>query len=60
MARKSKLAEAAAEKSKKFETVKGYFDAGRWKLFQVKNAVAKDWITTGEYEEIVGEAYVNE
>lgn len=43
--------------SVKFEKVKGYYDKGLWKEFQVANAVVKGWITAEEYEEIVGRPY---
>lgn len=45
------------EHSKKFELVKGYYDAGRWNLKAVKNAVARGWITAAEFEEITGEVF---
>ena len=44
--------------SKKFETVKNYFDKGLWNLTRVKNAVVKNWITADEFKEITGEDYV--
>ena len=40
-----------------FAKVKGYFDAGLWTAKQVGDAVAKGWITAGEYREITGEDY---
>lgn len=45
------------EHSAKFEKVKGYYDDGLWSEAKVKNAVAKNWITAEEYEEITGEPY---
>jgi uncharacterized XkdX family phage protein len=45
------------EHSPKFESVKNYYDAGRWKVPAVRNAVVKGWITAAEYEEIVGEPF---
>lgn len=45
------------EHSAKFEMIKQYYEAGFWKKRAVKNAVAKNWITADEYEEIVGEPY---
>lgn len=45
------------EHSERFELVKNYYDAGLWKKKAVKNAVVKGWITSSEYEEIVGEPY---
>ena len=44
------------EHSKKFQTVKKFYDSGVWKKIQVYNAVDR-WITAEEYEEIVGEPY---
>lgn len=43
--------------SKKFKMVKRFFDAGMWSIEMVYNAVAKEWITAEEYEEITGEKY---
>lgn len=43
--------------SKKFEKVKRYYDSGLWNKQMVGNAVIKEWITTEEYEQIVGEPY---
>lgn len=43
--------------SKKFALVKKYYDKGLWTEFAVRNAVAKQWITAAEYEEITGEPY---
>lgn len=45
------------EHSEMFELVKGHYDAGLWKKKAVKNAVVKEWITSAEYEELVGETY---
>ena len=44
------------EHSKKFELVKGYYDAGLWSKTRVYNAVGR-WITAEEHEEITGEPY---
>lgn len=46
--------------SRKFETVKKWYDKGLWKIEAVRNAVKKDWITADEFEEITGEAYTDE
>lgn len=43
------------EHSKKFNTVKSYFDKGLWTEAMVRNAVGR-WITEGEAEEIIGGA----
>lgn len=43
--------------SKKFATVKKYYDKGLWNAHAVHNAVVKGWITEEEYELIVGEPY---
>ena len=45
------------EHSEKFEMVKSYYEAGRWKKKAVRNAVVKGWITAEEYAEITGEVY---
>lgn len=42
--------------SKKFQTVKDYYDTGRWSKAMVRNAVGR-WITAEEYELITGEPY---
>lgn len=47
-------------RSKKFATVKKYYDKGLWTKIAVHNAVVKAWITAEEYEMIVGEPYVVE
>lgn len=46
--------------SRKFETVKKWYDKGLWKIEAVRNAVKKDWITADEFKEITGEAYTDE
>lgn len=43
--------------SSKFQKVKDYYDKGLWKLYQVRNAVEKQWITAEEYKLITGEDY---
>ena len=43
--------------SKKYETVKDFFDRGLWKINRVRDAVKMCWITTEEYQQITGEAY---
>lgn len=45
--------------SKKFVTVKKYYDDGLWNKQRVYNAVGR-WIEDWEYEEVVGEPYVPE
>lgn len=45
--------------SPKFEKVKRYYEDGRWKKSQVRDAVIKGWITAEEYEEITGEPYAD-
>ena len=47
-------------RSKKFATVKKYYDKGLWTKSAVHNAVVKGWITAEEYEMIVGEPYVED
>ena len=44
-------------KSKKFATVKMYYDRGLWDIDKVRNAVVKGWITEAEFTEITGEEY---
>ena len=44
-------------KSKKFETVKKFYDGGLWGISRVRAAVVKGWITEEEFFEITGEAY---
>ena len=46
--------------SEKFDIVKKYYDFNLWSIEKVKNAVAKNWITTSEYQEITGEEYEGE
>lgn len=41
----------------KYETVKEFYESGRWKKANVRDAVERGWITAEEYEEIVGEPY---
>ncbi len=43
--------------SPKFSMVKTFYKRHLWTTARVKNAVAKEWITSAEYEEIVGEPY---
>lgn len=46
--------------SKKFKTVKNFYDRGLWSKKRVHDAVVKNWITEEEYKEITGEDYVIE
>lgn len=47
-----------AEHSKKFDTVKGWYDAyGNSMIGRVRLAVTKGWITEEEYKEITGEEF---
>lgn len=39
--------------SPKYETVKNFYDKGLWSEHRVQLAVAKGWITSEEYKEIV-------
>lgn len=43
--------------SKKFDTVKKYYDLKVWNEIRVRNAVVKKWITAEEFKEIVGTDY---
>lgn len=45
------------EHSKRYDLVKGYYDAGEWKIKAVRNAVKRGWITADEFYEITGEVY---
>lgn len=45
------------EHSKRYDLVKGYYDAGEWKIKAVRNAVKRGWITAEEFYEITGEVY---
>ena len=47
------------EHSKKFETVKGYYDKGLWTEAMVRNAVGR-WITEDEAGEIIGSGDASE
>ena len=44
-------------RSKKFATVKKYYDKGLWNAHAVHNAVVKGWITEEEFTEITGQPY---
>ena len=46
--------------SKKFKTVKNFYDRGLWSQERVRNAVIKGWITEEEYKTITGEDYIAE
>ncbi len=45
------------EHSKKFMTVKEYYDRKLWNESRVHNAVVKGWITAAEFKEITGKDY---
>ena len=47
-------------RSKKFATVKKYYDKGLWNIHAVANAVVKEWITAEEYQLITGQSYEGE
>lgn len=42
--------------SKRFEQVKGFYDAGLWSIHRVADAVKKGWITQEEFALITGQA----
>ncbi|MBQ6065245.1 MAG: XkdX family protein [Clostridia bacterium] len=44
----------------KFPKVKYFYDSGLWSKDRVRDAVAKNWITAGQYEEITEEKYEEE
>ena len=46
--------------SKNYNKVKKYYDKKLWDKERVKEAVRKKWITSDEYEKIIGEKYENE
>lgn len=49
--------------SKKYKTVKNFYDRGLWSIARVRNAVEKNWITEDEFFTITGknvEDYENE
>ena len=48
------------EYSKKYRTVKNYYDSGEWKRKAVENAVKHGWITEEECAEILGADLVSE
>lgn len=43
--------------SKKYNTVKKYYDKGLWSERMVGDAVEKGWITADEFAEIIGKPY---
>ncbi len=43
--------------SKKYATVKNFYNRGAWSKAMVKNAVVKGWITAEEYKAITGYEY---
>lgn len=43
--------------TKKFDTVKKYYDMGVWSEAKVRDAVVKGWITAEEFQTITGKAY---
>ena len=46
--------------SKKFNTVKRFYDRSLWSKSRVHDAVDKMWITKEEYKIITGEDFVEE
>lgn len=44
-------------KSKKFNTVKQFYDGGLWGESRVRAAVVKGWITEDEFFEITGTSF---
>lgn len=43
--------------SKHYKLVKRNYDNGFWDISKVRDAVAKGWITSDEFQEITGEVY---
>ena len=54
---KKKTVTQAVPKSKKYDTIKEYYDTGRWKIESLRHVVAHGWITPEEFTEITGEPY---
>ena len=46
-------------KSRKYDTVKKWYDIGAWNITMCSNAVVKKWITSDEFKEITGKEYVH-
>ena len=46
--------QATKTRSKRYATVLKWYRLGRWPESAVREAVAKDWITQGECDEILG------
>ncbi len=46
-------------KSKRYDTVKKWYDLGKWSTAKVRDAVTSmpQWITAEEFEEITGQNY---
>ena len=53
----AKRKEKSVEHSKKYETIKHYYDAGLWCAARVRAVVAHGWITPDEFTEITGRPY---
>lgn len=43
--------------TKKYKTVKDFFDRGLWKINRVRDAVKMAWITAEEFRDITGEDF---
>ena len=41
----------------KYDKVRSYYERGLWSINRVRDAVAKDWITREQFEEITGVPY---
>ena len=41
----------------KLSKVRDFYDYGLWTAVMVSNAVAKNWISEAEYQEITGDTY---
>ena len=41
----------------KLSKVRDFYDSGLWTVSMVSNAVAKNWISEAEYQEITGDTY---
>ena len=46
--------------SEKFEKSKKYYDLGLWDETQLRKAVAKNWISASEFQQITGKGILGE
>lgn len=60
MAKTTAAVTKEVERSKNFDKYKSYYDSHMWTKKMLYNVVAKGAITAEEYEEITGEAFLEE